>query len=188
MLIRLQFPYISENVTLIGHNWGFLAGIHVLQSHPDWFDSLVILNTNNLPDGEVDPSRFSSPLSLLKYLKYDAYFLAFHSAMGLLKTAFPLSLLYSAMNFRYSQKDKRDFMAPFQVIYVHSTTIFFRYFSSLPLKCCWYTQASISHYDIQSFNLTFYKLQSQYHADKLDHWGQWGQVNGGIEMIWIETA
>ena len=103
---------------MIGHNWGFLAGIHVLQSYPNWFDSLVILNTNSLPDGEVDPSRFSSPFSLLKYLKYDAYFLAFHSAMGLLKAAFPLSLLYSAMNFRYSQKDKRDFMAPFQVIYV----------------------------------------------------------------------
>ena len=104
----------------------------MLKSHPDWFDSLVILNTNNLPDGEVDKSRFSSPLSLLKYLKYDAYFLVFHSAMGLLKAAFPLSLLYSAMNFGYTEKDKRDFMAPFQVIYGH--TIFFRYFSSLPSK------------------------------------------------------
>merc|ERR1711860_442066 len=123
---------LSENVTLVGHNWGFLAGIHVLKSHPDWFDSLIILNTNDLPDGEVDPSRFSSPLSLLKYLKYDAYFLVFHSAMGLLKAAFPLSLLYSAMNFGYTEKDKRDFMAPFQVIYGH--TIFFRYFSSLPSK------------------------------------------------------
>ena len=37
-------------MTLIGHNWGFLAGIHVLRKHPEWFDSLIILNTNNLPD------------------------------------------------------------------------------------------------------------------------------------------
>ena len=44
------FISVVENVTLIGHNWGFLAGIHVLRKHPEWFDSLIILNTNNLPD------------------------------------------------------------------------------------------------------------------------------------------
>ena len=105
-------------MTLVGHNWGFLAGIHVLRDHPDWFDSLVILNTNNLPDGEVDSKRFPGLASYLKYLHFDAYFLAFQSSMGILKGAFPLGLLYSAMNFRYNEKDKRDFTAPFQVIFV----------------------------------------------------------------------
>ena len=43
----------GKKITLVGHNWGFLTGIHILKDHPDWFKRLVILNTNNLPDGEV---------------------------------------------------------------------------------------------------------------------------------------
>jgi len=106
---------VVENVTLIGHNWGFLAGIHVLRKHPEWFDSLIILNTNNLPDGEVDKSRFPRTGSLfLKYLQYDAFFLAFRSAMFLLKHSFPLPIMFSAFNTRYTAKEKHDFMAPFR--------------------------------------------------------------------------
>ena len=29
-----------NHITLVGHNWGFLAGVHVLRKHPGWFDSL----------------------------------------------------------------------------------------------------------------------------------------------------
>ncbi len=115
-----QFPYFScmkveKNVTLIGHNWGFLAGVHVLREHPSWFDSLIILNTNNLPDGEVDRDRFSSSSALfLKYLQYDSFFLAFRSSLDLLKHWFPFPLLISALNVSYTPREKAELMAPFQ--------------------------------------------------------------------------
>ena len=104
----------TNSVTLVGHNWGLLAGIHVLRKHPDWFDSLIILNTNNLPDGEVDRGRFPTASLFRKYLLYDAYFLAFRSAMTWLKHLFPLPILFAALNVRYSASDKRDLMAPFR--------------------------------------------------------------------------
>ena len=56
--IPLCFVSVTKDVTLIGHNWGFLAGIHVVRKHPDLFDSIVILNTNSLPDGEIDRNRY----------------------------------------------------------------------------------------------------------------------------------
>ena len=46
--------------------------------------------------GEVDKSRFPGTGSLfLKYLQYDAFFLAFRSAMFLLKHSFPLPIMFS---------------------------------------------------------------------------------------------
>lgn len=105
---------MRENVTLVGHNWGFLAGIHILRKHPNWFGSLVILNTNNLPDGEVDLSRFPSPNLFLKYLEYDAFFLLFRSSMGLFKDLFPVSLMLTALNSRWSAREKSEMMAPFR--------------------------------------------------------------------------
>ena len=112
LMLALNLP--QKRVTLVGHNWGFLAGIHTMRKHPDWFDNLVILNTNNLPDGEVSSGRFPTSGLLMKYLVYDAYFLTFRSAIELLKHSFPLPFLLSALNVRYSRKEKRDFLAPFQ--------------------------------------------------------------------------
>lgn len=101
-------------MTLVGHNWGFLAGVHVLRKHPDWFDNLIILNTNNLPDGEVDRRRYPSESLFYKYLLYDAFFLVFHSSMDLLKHWFPFPLLLSALNTRYTPREKSELMAPFR--------------------------------------------------------------------------
>lgn len=78
------------------------------------FDSLIILNTNNLPDGEVDRTRFPSTSLFYKYLLYDALFLAFHSSMDLLKHWFPFPLLLSALNSRYTPREKSELMAPFR--------------------------------------------------------------------------
>jgi pimeloyl-ACP methyl ester carboxylesterase len=72
------------------------------------------MNTNSLPDGEVDRRRFPSFNLLIKFLVYDAYFLAFRSGMFLLRHSFPLGLLLAALNPRYTGKDKHDFMAPYQ--------------------------------------------------------------------------
>ena len=33
-----------NHITLVGHNWGFLAGVHVLRKNPEWFDSLGMFN------------------------------------------------------------------------------------------------------------------------------------------------
>ena len=75
----------------------------------------VILNTNNLPDGEVDRKRFPSQSLYYRYLLYDSYFLAFQSAMRLLKHSFPLALMLGALNPRYvwPPDEKIDFMGPY---------------------------------------------------------------------------
>jgi pimeloyl-ACP methyl ester carboxylesterase len=70
-------------VTLVGHNWGAMLGSSIIKDHPDWFDRLVILNTNNLPDGEVSPRRFPGNPDFRKFLVFDAAFLAFHSLLDL---------------------------------------------------------------------------------------------------------
>ena len=73
-LLKIQTP-ISEKNDFTYFN--FIAGVHVLRKYPEWFDDLVILNTNNLPDGEVDRTRFPrlkhypSWGFYLKYLLYD---------------------------------------------------------------------------------------------------------------------
>ena len=43
---------------LVGHNWGWLVGAEMARRRPNLFSKLVILNTNNLPDGEALLERY----------------------------------------------------------------------------------------------------------------------------------
>ena len=75
---------ISVNVDIsnhfkVGHNWGALLGSSLVKDRPDWFSRLVILNTNNLPDGEVNPDRFHRKSDFSKFLIFDAAFLVRHN-------------------------------------------------------------------------------------------------------------
>ena len=38
---------------MVGHNWGWMVGAEMARRRPNLFSKLVILNTNNLPDGEA---------------------------------------------------------------------------------------------------------------------------------------
>ena len=40
-------------VVLVGHNWGWMVGAEIARRRPKLFSKLIILNTNNLPDGEA---------------------------------------------------------------------------------------------------------------------------------------
>ena len=40
-------------VILVGHNWGWMVGAEIARRRPELFSKLIILNTNNLPDGEA---------------------------------------------------------------------------------------------------------------------------------------
>ena len=73
----------------------------------------MILNTNNLPDGEVDRRRFPTMGLYLKYLLYDSYFLMFRSAISLLKHSFPLALMLAALNPRWLSEQLIDRYAGF---------------------------------------------------------------------------
>jgi hypothetical protein len=44
---------------------------------PGFFSRYVILNTNNLPDGELDLYRFQKKLSFIEFLVANSFFLAF---------------------------------------------------------------------------------------------------------------
>ena len=85
-------------VTVVGHNWGWMVGAALARVRPANIARLVILNTNNLPDGELEPSRYSSPASLARFLVLNSFFLAFRSSMNLLREHFPLSLLIHSLN------------------------------------------------------------------------------------------
>ena len=86
----------------------------MIKDRPEWFSRLVILNTNNLPDGEVNPDRFNRKSDYQKFLIFDAAFLAFHSMIELFKTSFPFFLMFSLFNTKYSLKDLEGFQAPFK--------------------------------------------------------------------------
>ena len=45
-------------VVLVGHNWGWMVGAEMARRRPTLFSKLVILNTNNLPDGEALLERY----------------------------------------------------------------------------------------------------------------------------------
>jgi hypothetical protein len=48
-----------------------------LQDMPGFFSRYVILNTNNLPDGELELFRFRHKTNLAEFLVANAFFLAF---------------------------------------------------------------------------------------------------------------
>jgi pimeloyl-ACP methyl ester carboxylesterase len=106
--------YHSNNLTLVGHNWGSMLGSSLIKDHPDWFSRLVILNTNNLPDGEVDRKRFVRNSDFQKFLIFDSAFLAFHSLLDLMKYSFPFSIMFQLFNTQYNRQDLEGFSAPFK--------------------------------------------------------------------------
>ena len=66
----------------------------IITDQPDLFDRLVILNVNNLPDGELDLKRFHGDIKLLsKYLIFDAMFLSFRATISLFRFLVPPRLL-----------------------------------------------------------------------------------------------
>ena len=74
------------SITLIGFGW---------KDHPHLFDRLVILNVNNLPDGELDLQRFHGDIKLFsKYLIFDAMFLSFRASISLFRSLLPPRLLF----------------------------------------------------------------------------------------------
>ena len=132
----------NTNVTLIGHNWGFLLGATLIKGnkliyivtnisfwypnfvwnvwiksfwilinipyldYPNLFDRLVILNVNNLPDGELNLERFHGNVRLFsKYLIFDAYFLAFRSSISLFRNWTPprllIKVIWNIFQYRY---------------------------------------------------------------------------------------
>ena len=66
----------GQEVVLVGHNWGWMVGVEMARRRPDLFSRLVILNTNNLPDGEAELDRFSSSLTWAKFQVINSWFLA----------------------------------------------------------------------------------------------------------------
>jgi len=105
-------PQIHGRLSLIGHNWGWMIGAGFAKDNPARVDRLIILNTNNVPDGELVPSRYSHPGVFFKFSIVNAFFLAFRSSMSLLRELFPLSLLVSSLNINYSKQEIGAFMSP----------------------------------------------------------------------------
>ena len=65
------------------------------KDHPHLFDRLVILNVNNLPDGELDLRRFHGDIKLFsKYLIFDAMFLSFRASISLFRSLVPPRILF----------------------------------------------------------------------------------------------
>merc|ERR1719328_963240 len=92
------FEKYNTNITLVGHNWGFLLGAAIIKDHPELFDRLVILNVNNLPDGEIDLQRFHGDMKLFsKYLMFDAMFLSFRASISLFRSLIPPRPLFKAL-------------------------------------------------------------------------------------------
>ncbi|XP_023334685.1 uncharacterized protein LOC111706133 isoform X2 [Eurytemora carolleeae] len=56
LLAHLNIP---GSVTLVGHNWGWMIGSAFAKDNPGYFSRFVILNTNNVPDGEIELNRYS---------------------------------------------------------------------------------------------------------------------------------
>lgn len=108
---QLHLPSDRE-VVLVGHNWGWMVGAEMARRRPNLFSKLVILNTNNLPDGEALLERFSSTSTWLQFQVINSWFLAFRAAMDLLRQSFPLNLLIYSLNSGYSKRELEAFLSP----------------------------------------------------------------------------
>ena len=102
----------SHNVHLVGHNWGWMVGAALARERPNLFQRLIILNTNNLPDGEANISRYSSISTLSKFMVINSFFLAFRSSINLLRGHFPLSLMMKSLNIQYTKKEVAALVSP----------------------------------------------------------------------------
>ena len=103
LMDHLKIDGQDQEVVLVGHNWGWMVGAGLARLRPDLFSKLVILNTNNLPDGEMDLTRYSSqPYTINKFLVLNSFFMFFRASMNLLREHFPLGLLVHSLNRRYT--------------------------------------------------------------------------------------
>ena len=104
LMDHLNIDGNNQQVVFVGHNWGWMVGAGLARLRPDLFSKLVILNTNNLPDGELDTNRYASQLSTVsKFLVLNSFFMFFRASMNLLREHFPLGLLVHSLNRRYSR-------------------------------------------------------------------------------------
>ena len=104
LMEHLGIDGLSHQVTLVGHDWGWMIGAGVARLRPGLFSKLVILNTNNLPDGEVVLGRYRHSDTLPRLLVLNSFFLMFRASVNLLRGHFPLSLAATSLkSSRYSR-------------------------------------------------------------------------------------
>ena len=103
LLDHLNIDGSSRQVVFVGHNWGWMVGAGVARVRPHLFSKLVILNTNNLPDGEVELGRYTNTSTLARFLVLNSFFMFFRASMNLLREHFPLGLLVHSLNRNYSK-------------------------------------------------------------------------------------
>ena len=58
LMDHLNIDGLGHEVTLVGHDWGWMVGAGVARLRPGLFSKLLILNTNNLPDSEAELGRY----------------------------------------------------------------------------------------------------------------------------------
>lgn len=113
---HLNLDKTNTNLTLVGVDWGFLAGSNVMKDNPEMFQRLVILNTNSLPDGDTNRKRFPNTILFNKFLIYNAPFQAFRAYMNIMRNSVPLQLLFYIMNPAYTFQDLKGLTAPYNRI------------------------------------------------------------------------
>ena len=101
-----------QQVTLVGHNWGWMVGVGLARERPKLFSKLVILNTNNLPDGEAEVARYQSFSTWTRFTVINSFFLAFRSSINLLRGYFPLSLMMHSLNLNYNKTEVKAMVSP----------------------------------------------------------------------------
>jgi len=102
----------SQKVTLVGHNWGWMIGAALAREEPNLFSKLIIMNTNNLPDGEAHLTRYNSVSTWSSFMVFNSFFLAFRSAIKLLRGYFPLRLMMKSLNINYKKSDVEALVSP----------------------------------------------------------------------------
>ena len=112
LLDHLHLLNHNRTLTLVGHNWGWLMGATLAKDHPNTFNNLVILNTNNLPDGEISPGRYEDMRTWIKFMVTNAWFLAFRASIDLLRENYPLSVLMHSLMRGYRKEEVTAMMAP----------------------------------------------------------------------------
>jgi len=103
---------LDQHLTLVGHNWGWMIGAGLAKDFPNLFNRFVILNTNNLPNGELTLSRYRNVSEYARFAIMNAFFLTFNASIELLREWFPLSVLIKSLNINYTKQEIAAFLAP----------------------------------------------------------------------------
>jgi len=125
LLNHLGIDGRTKQVTLVGHNWGWMVGAAIAREKPYLFSKLVILNTNNLPDGEALLSRYRNISTWSRFMVINSFFLAFRSAINLMRGYFPLGLMMKSLNLNYNKSEVQALVSPWPTSeYCGGTTAF----------------------------------------------------------------